>query len=133
MRLWILTPPWRRAPLTGLRQPGVLAAVVGAAVILGVAAASGPVFLASTGAAALQRLADQQCVEADRPSVRYGTLENGGWSSGLGTPAGMRIGDATVREAFARHGLPAPYRVLQAAPEATFGTASVDRTVTLYS
>lgn len=47
------TAPWRRAPRLLLRRPAVLAAVAGTSALLAIAAASGPLFLSSAGAAAL--------------------------------------------------------------------------------
>ena len=49
------TAPWVRAPGLLLRRPVLLAAIAGTFALLAVAAASGPLFLSSVGAAALQR------------------------------------------------------------------------------
>ncbi len=46
-------PFWTGTPARLLRFPGVLAAVVGASLILAVATAAGPLFLSSAGVAAL--------------------------------------------------------------------------------
>jgi putative ABC transport system permease protein len=64
------TPPWRRAPLLLLRQPVVFLAIVGAAAILAVAAASGPLFLSTIGTASFAAQAEQRCPEDGQPTVR---------------------------------------------------------------
>lgn len=46
-------PAWRKAPTVLARTPGVLAAVIGAALLLGAAAASGPLYLSSARSAML--------------------------------------------------------------------------------
>lgn len=128
----LVTTPWRRAPLIGLRQPAVLAAVVGAALVLGLAAASGPLFVASTGAAALERNTGVLCDEKDRPTVGYGSLTKGpGTSTLMKDMAGLRTQDAVVRDAVVRSGLPDPYRVLVAGPTAFFGGATHRTPITL--
>jgi putative ABC transport system permease protein len=48
-----LDPAWRKAPVVLLRFPAVLAAMIGTAAVLGLAAASAPFFLASGASAAL--------------------------------------------------------------------------------
>jgi hypothetical protein len=63
------TAPWRQAPRLLLRRPAVLAAIAGTCALLAIAAASGPLFLSSVGAAALQRRVAEQFPEADRPAV----------------------------------------------------------------
>lgn len=64
------TPPWRRAPLLLLRQPVVFLAIVGAAAVLAVAAASGPLFLSTIGTASFAAQAEQRCPEDGQPTVR---------------------------------------------------------------
>jgi len=44
----LLLPPWSRAPWLGLRQPGVVLAVIGAAMILACAGSSAELFLSSS-------------------------------------------------------------------------------------
>src|SRR5579872_1892988 len=61
MRGVLGTAPWRRAPLLLLRHPPVLAAVAGAAMVLGSAAAVGPVFLSSAGSAAVSKQVASRC------------------------------------------------------------------------
>lgn len=53
--------PWRRAPVLLLRRPGVFAAVFGAVLVLGVAAASAPLFLTSSANASLHQQIDDSC------------------------------------------------------------------------
>ena len=100
------TAPWRRAPLLVLRHPAVLLAVAGTCALLAMAAASGPLFLSSVGAASLQGRVAEQCPEADRPAVS--------------APPGRVQGD-TVRAAMAAAGLPAPYAVTGILVSAPFG------------
>jgi putative ABC transport system permease protein len=66
----VTTAPWRRAPLLLLRQPVVFFAIVGAAAILAVAAASGPLFLSTIGTASFTAQAEQRCPEDGQPTVR---------------------------------------------------------------
>src|SRR5436305_657943 len=63
------TAPWRRAPLLLFRQPPLLAAVVGASLVLGSAAAVGPVFLSSSANAALARQVAGRCQFSSGVSV----------------------------------------------------------------
>lgn len=57
--------PWKRAPVLLWRHPGVVAAVVGAAAILGSAGASLPLFVSSAGSGAVAIQVAQRC----RPEV----------------------------------------------------------------
>src|ERR1700761_5984721 len=79
------------------------------------AAASGPLFLASAGAAALQRRVADQCPEADRPSAE------------------APLGDPAAAGALARVGLPPPYQVVDIAVTAPFGVDSTPTPLTIYS
>jgi putative ABC transport system permease protein len=63
------TAPWRRAPLLLLRRPVVFLAIVGAACILAIAAASGPLFLSTIGTASLHAQAEQSCPEDAQPTA----------------------------------------------------------------
>ena len=83
----IATAPWRRAPLLLLRQPVVFLAIVGAAAILAVAAASGPLFLSTIGTASFAAQADQRCPEDGQPTVR---AMAGGTSAAPIEQAGLR-------------------------------------------
>ena len=67
--VWLL-PPWSRAPVLPFGQPAVLLAVLAATLILGCAAASGPLFLSSASSAALQRLVADSCPDAATGAVR---------------------------------------------------------------
>ena len=55
------TAPWRRAPLALLRQPALLLTVGAVALVLGLAAAVGPLFLASTSSAIVQEDLTEGC------------------------------------------------------------------------
>lgn len=61
--------PWLRAPLLLLRQRVVFAAIVGAAAVLALVAASGPLFLSTLGTAALHAQAEQTCTENTVPAM----------------------------------------------------------------
>jgi putative ABC transport system permease protein len=109
------TAPWRRAPRLLLSHRAVLAAIAGTCALLAIAAASGPLFLASAGAAALQRRVTAQCPEADRPAVVAAPGDDA----------------AAVRAAVTATGLPAPYRVAIDEIRSPFGldTDPIDLTV----
>jgi putative ABC transport system permease protein len=94
----IATAPWRRAPLLLLRQPVVFLAIVGAAAILAVAAASGPLFLSTIGTASFAAQADQRCPEDGQPTVR---AMAGGTSAAPIEQAGLRQ--------YTAHGYPNAY------------------------
>lgn len=111
------TAPWRRAPLLVLRHPAVLLAVAGTCALLAMAAASGPLFLSSVGAASLQGRVAEQCPEADRPTAS--------------APPG-RVQDGTVRAAMAGAGLPAPYAVTEVLVSAPFGVNTTGTQLTVY-
>jgi putative ABC transport system permease protein len=66
--LWRL-PPWRRAPLLGLRSPAAVVAVLVTSAILTCAVASAPLFLSSARSAALQQQLAPQCAEAAWPQI----------------------------------------------------------------
>jgi putative ABC transport system permease protein len=57
----LLATPWLRAPLLPRRSPAVLAAVLGAGLVLGTAAAATPVFLSSAGNAMQARQLGERC------------------------------------------------------------------------
>jgi hypothetical protein len=57
----LAAPPWRRAPLLLRREPAVLLAVLGAAVVLGATAAATPLFASSVGSAALHLDTAKRC------------------------------------------------------------------------
>jgi hypothetical protein len=57
----VASAPWLKAPILGLRFPGLLVASASAVLILGVASAAGPLFLSSAGNATLQRTLAETC------------------------------------------------------------------------
>lgn len=120
---FLRSAPWRRAPLLLLRRPVVALAVAGTCALLAVAAASGPLFLASVGASALQRTVAEQCPEADVPAVRRSDPQSA---------ADIRRADAEARAALAATGLPAPYRVTVAQPIAQLGRDPQPQQLTFY-
>lgn len=123
MSIW-RTAPWLRAPLLLFRRPVVVVAVGATCVLLAVAAASGPLFLASVGAAALNRAASVQCPEADAPTVRRSDAQSA---------KAIERADAEVRGAVSATGLPAPYRVTVAQPTASLGQAGQVQQITVYN
>lgn len=129
--------PWRRAPLLLLRTPGVVLALVLATAILGIAAASGPLFLASTGSATLTRGVEADCIEQSSPSVSNPAVAE--TALGFGdfyrqqTGAEIENGDHIVTGAMQEIALPTPYRVLIHDAELRPGTDPVNTSVTLFS
>lgn len=117
------TAPWVRAPALMLRRPAVLVAVAGTFALLALAAASGPLFLSSAGAAALQRRVAAQCPEADRPAARTYPAD-----AATLTAAGREL-DASVAAA----GLPGTYRVDVLGFQAPFGTGAALHPLTVYA
>jgi putative ABC transport system permease protein len=65
----LLSAPWLRAPLIGLRQRAVAVPVALAAGVLALAASSGPLFLSSVASAGLARTAARDCPEAPYAGV----------------------------------------------------------------
>ena len=65
----LLLPPWVRAPMLGLRQPGAFFAVAVAAAILACAAASAALFLSSASSASLQQQINDRCDDAAYPMI----------------------------------------------------------------
>ncbi|PZS04765.1 MAG: hypothetical protein DLM56_05170 [Pseudonocardiales bacterium] len=103
------TPPWRRAPLLVARQPPVFLALALAAAVLALAAASGPLFLAATGTAALHISAARSCPEQGEAGLSVAGDAAATQFENL-LPTGQLTGtDRIVRSAAARAGLPAPY------------------------
>ncbi len=66
----IFLPPWTRAPFLPFRQPAVILAVLGAALILACASSSGVLFLSSASSESLRRLLAVECPDAGYPTVR---------------------------------------------------------------
>jgi putative ABC transport system permease protein len=91
----IFLPPWTRAPFLPFRQPAVILAVFGAALILACASSSGLLFLSSASSESLRRLVAVQCPDAGYPTVR----------------TTQPVGDGDARAAMTRAGLADPYRV----------------------
>lgn len=129
--------PWTRAPLLLFRTPGVVLALVLATSILGIAAASGPLFLASTGSATLTRSVEADCVEQSSPTVSNPAVAE--TTLGFGdyyrqqTGAEIETGDQFVPDAMRQLGLPTPYRVLVHDAELSPGQDPVNTAVTLFS
>src|SRR5829696_8360385 len=117
------TAPWRRAPRLLLRRPAVLGAIAGTCALLAIAAASGPLFLSSVGAAALQRRVAEQCPEADRPALR----------TFRGDTAALRAADATAGGALRAAGLPPAYRATDISLRAPFGSTDTPVPLTVHS
>ncbi|CAN5409889.1 hypothetical protein BH24ACT9_BH24ACT9_08070 [soil metagenome] len=73
----LLLPPWIRAPMLGLRQPGAFFAVAVAAAILACAAASAALFLSSASSASLQQQINDRCPNAAYPMIGTTTYLGG--------------------------------------------------------
>lgn len=106
--------PWRRAPGRLLREPGAFAAVSAATFILAVAACSAPLFLGSTGAAALERSIAAGCRESgqvvvDDPSIEFA---RSGFGSYGDNTADLERDEPLVYEALGQAGLPVTDSVL---------------------
>lgn len=128
----LATAPWRRAPMLVFRTPGVVLAVLAATAVLATAGASGPLFVSSTGSAALSREVDKECPESRLPSVVYPRADQAFGTLGvLQDPAGLRRLDQTVSGAMVATGLPGPGRVLIA--PAALTVAGRDAVVTLFA
>ncbi|MEO8887736.1 MAG: FtsX-like permease family protein [Jatrophihabitantaceae bacterium] len=93
----LTTAPWTRAPFLLLRRPSVFLAIVGAAAILAIAAASGVLFLSTLGTASLRAQAASACPEYTLPTVRAAV-------------SGPEVATTTAvgRQAFRASGLPSP-------------------------
>jgi putative ABC transport system permease protein len=104
----IFLPPWTRAPFLPFRQPAVILAVLGAALILACASSSGVLFLSSASSESLRRLLAVECPDAGYPTVRATQVVG---DPATAPPGSQRAGDATVRSAMTGAGLADPYRV----------------------
>ena len=103
-RALLLLPPWIRAPLLGLRQPGAFFAVAVAAAILACAAASAALFLSSASSASLQQQINDRCDNAAYPMI--GTRAFLGPSfAAAGQPEFTPQTDRAYPEALARQGM----------------------------
>lgn len=136
-RTGVLTsPPWTRAPLLLLSTPGVAVALVAATAVLGVAAASGPLFLSSAGSATFTRGATDGCLEETRPSiVNPVPADQALFGDQFSAQSGPDLERAAVfvPAAMQEQGLPTPYQVLIHEASLRPGTDRVNATVTLYS
>lgn len=107
----LLSRPWVRAPLAALTQPGASAAVLVATAVLGVAAATAPLFLSSVATGALHR-AVETCPEAYRPAVTNGSIDSAGFALSVPATAAAPAEDAAVRRLLRDRGVPAGERFL---------------------
>ena len=105
----IFLPPWTRAPFLPFRQPAVILAVLGAALILACASSSGVLFLSSASSESLRRLLAVQCPDAGYPTVRATQVV----ADPAARAARLRnaLDDGTVRSAMTGAGLADPSRV----------------------
>jgi len=117
----LLSAPWRRAPWLPWRQPAVILAVVGAAAIMGCAAASAPLFLSSAGSASLQLQRAAQC-----PDAAYPVLQQIGFAVGGGRPGDV---SDSAPAALIRNGLAPPERLVTINGTSSLETVSGGRVV----
>lgn len=122
----ILLPPWTRAPLLPFRQPAVILAVVGAALILACASASAALFLSSASSESLHRILAQQCADAAHPTVRATGVVSDPSRPVVGARTALqprRVADGDVRAAMSGAGLADPYpvRFSEQAPQVVAG------------
>jgi putative ABC transport system permease protein len=105
----LLTAPWLRGPALVVREPLALIAVIAAALLLGLVAAGGPLFLSSVGAGALHAAADRRCTPDDQVSVINPALNVYlPTVAGPQPPSTVTAADPLVRRAFAAGDLPDP-------------------------
>lgn len=122
----LLSAPWVRAPLIGLRQWAVALPVAVAAAVLALAAASGPLFLSSVSSAGLARAVERDCPEAPLASVTFpphvddnpaaipdltGLQENSP-DQAPDDPAQLAAADREVQAALRERGMAPAFRVL---------------------
>jgi putative ABC transport system permease protein len=105
----ILLPPWTRAPRLPFRQPAVILAVVGAALILACASSSAALFLSSASSASIQRLVAADCPDGANAAVRY-TVDPASVTE-PGQAASLVPDSRTVSAALTAQGLATPYEV----------------------
>ena len=70
----LTSAPWRRAPLLLLGRPAVLVSAAGACLVLAASMVAVPLFLSSSGTAALERQAAERCSAASGATL-YATSE----------------------------------------------------------
>ena len=105
----LLTAPWSRGPALVIREPLALIAVITAALLLGLVAAGGPLFVSSVGAGALHAAAAQRCTQDDQVSVINPALNVYlPTVAGPQPPETVSTADPVVRRAFTAQGLPDP-------------------------
>ncbi|PZS01245.1 MAG: hypothetical protein DLM56_15245 [Pseudonocardiales bacterium] len=117
-----VSPVWLRAPARLWRHPAVLMAIVGSMIVLAIAAASGPLFIASSRSATLHRAVSAGCPESTLPSIGIASTDGGTLA---------QTGHA-VDTAITRAGLPAPYRVARSSPRLVHRAGGAT-SVTLFS
>lgn len=101
----LLLPPWVRAPMLGLRQPGAFFAVAVAAAILACAAASAALFLSSASSASLQQQINDRCDDAAYPRIGTATYLGAPFGGQLGPPMFSPQTDQAYPEALDRQGM----------------------------
>ncbi len=102
----LLLPPWVRAPMLGLRQPGAFFAVAVAAAILACAAASAALFLSSASSASLQQQINDRCDDAAYPMIgTQAYLRPFFGPTGAGSSEFTPETDRAYPEALARQGM----------------------------
>ena len=105
----LLTAPWVRGPALIVREPLALIAVIAAALLLGLVAAGGPLFISSVGAGALHAAAAKRCTPDDQVSVINPALNVYlPTVAGPQPPSTVTTADPLVRQAFAAGDLPDP-------------------------
>jgi putative ABC transport system permease protein len=102
----IFLPPWTRAPFLPFKQPAVILAVLGAALILACASSSGVLFLSSASSESLRRLLAVEC-----PDAGYPTVQGIQFAGDPPVPGARSADDGTVRSAMTGAGLAGPYRL----------------------
>lgn len=107
----LLSRPWARAPLAAFGQPGASAAVLVATAILGIAAATAPLFLSTAETGALHEVV-ATCPELYRPAVTNQVEYE--VAPPLLVPATQYapVEDARVRAVLGRRGVPTGERVI---------------------
>ncbi|HEY6744369.1 MAG TPA: hypothetical protein VI357_01495 [Mycobacteriales bacterium] len=121
----LLSRPWVRAPLAAAGQPGASAAVLVATAVLGIAAATAPLFLSSAASGALHR-AVATCPDSYTPGVTNRSADNV-VDYTLSQPAVEYAGieDGAVRGVLAQRGVPVGERVLVLPADRTGGFVTV--------
>ena len=140
----LLSAPWLRAPLVGLRQWAVALPVAAAAAVLALAAASGPLFLSSVASAGVARAVERDCPEAPLARVEFPPYaDDRPGAFGRGRTAGNRPdqapgdvaqldrADRAVQAALREQGLAPAFRVLTASVPAQFGPGARPQSVSL--